>query len=223
MKKLFISIVLTSVIVFTSYGIDTDLPADVQKQYNNLVVLIQNGDADAFKSAFDAIRLPVESIASLQNIVVETQAVIAKELKAMGNKTKNWSQIIKGMLAVFGGSWAGLAPFANASLIGKILFYGPDIIEDMTLPNEFLLIAGLPACWSSSPFVFNGIEKIFDREFGLILDRSLLVINTFICFGIAYKGIPYGIKTFKNGLDYKEYLQTMLVSLDAIDKYMQER
>jgi len=86
MKKFLTLITLTGALVPAIQSMDTNLPADVQKQYNNLITLIQNANVQAFKPAFDAVTLPTESIASLRQTVAETKTTVTKELEVLGDK-----------------------------------------------------------------------------------------------------------------------------------------
>ncbi len=109
MKKFFTLITFTIAIIPAIHGMDTNLPADIQKKYNNLAALIQNADVEGFKSAFNALALPAEHIAALQHTMLETKATVARELETMGDNNKNWTKIAKGLLATFSGAVAGVS------------------------------------------------------------------------------------------------------------------
>lgn len=215
MKKLFTLIALTSAIIPALHGMDTNLPVDVQKKYDHLTVLIQNADIDAFKSAFDALTLPAENIAALRQTIAETKTTITNELNAMGDKTKNWSKIVKGGLASIGGLWAGVS-------IPSILWF---IYKSK---KRFTYDPSIPVAIGSLPIIIpTGLIGLSIKEMFKItvshaetLRSSILVPNMIACLYAAYKGLTYGKKTLKAGLNYKEYLQNMLTNLDVIDAHI---
>ncbi len=213
MKKFFTLIALSSALVPAIHGMDTNLPADVQKKYDNLTALIQNADIESFKPAFDGTTLPTESIAALRNTVAETKTTVTKELEAIGDKTKSWSKIVKGGLTTFLSGWAGLA----APATGAMILFDPASMNNALI--MFLVAAVLPV-GIPCMIIMHGIEKIKNSATSITTNRSIGAIIALACLGAAYKGIPYGLKTFKAGWNYKEHLQNMLTNLDAIDAHI---
>jgi len=204
MKKLFTLIAITSAIIPAIHGMDTALPTEVQKKYDNLTVLIQNADVDAFKTAFDTLTLPAENIAALRQTVVETKTTVANELEAMGDKTKSWSKIIKsGLASIYG--------LSNVTVALSWIYYAS--VKKAKKPSILILLPAVPALTPLIPpaVVLNNL-KISPQ-----LQRYLGISATTF---IAYKAISYGIKTLKTGLNYKEHLQNMLANLDAIDAHI---
>ena len=208
MKKFFTLITLISALVPALHGMDTNLPADVQKKYDHLVTLIQNADVEAFKPAFDAITLPAESIASLRQTVAETKATITKELEIMDGKTKSWSKLTKGGLTTVGGFVALVSGTAALIYLLNYVKINNRTIEDYAIP--LAIPAVIPA------FLFDRYIKNSNAT----IDFRMLAATSAVYLAAAYKGIPYGIKTFKAGLNYKEHLQNMLINLDEIDAYI---
>lgn len=208
MKKLFTLIALTSAIIPALHSMDTNLPTDVQKQYDNLTALIQNADFDAFKPAYDALRLPAATITALRQTIIETKATITNELDAMGDKTKSWSKIVKGSLATIGGIAIGL----------PTVFI--DITEVRRLKAKYAIHKNLTSTEYKNSVLspWYRLEKTFIQE--NILSSALITTASLAIFSATYKGLTYGIKTFKTGLNYKEHLQNMLTNLDAIDAHI---
>ncbi len=208
MKKLFTLIALTCGIIPALHGMDTNLPADVLKKYNNLTVLIQNADIEAFKPAFDALTLPTENIAALRQTIAETKAAITNELESMGDKIKSWSKIFKGGLASIGGTIAGASSTALLTFLLNKYSIENERIENLSLP--FAIPTLLPM------MLFTSYLKKLKHT----TSDKAIYITALLYLGTAYKAIPYGIRTFKIGLNYKEHLQNMLVDLDAIDAHI---
>lgn len=207
MKKFFTLLAITSAIIPVIHGMEANLPADVQKKYDNLTVLIQSADIEAFKPAFDELTLPTENIAALRQVVAETKTAVAKELEAMGDKNKNWSKIAKGGLASVAGAIAGISGAAGLITFFNAATKNNQIIREYT--QSFATLAIIPTA-----FLRECIELSNVIQMSLISATSILYLDT------TYKTIPYGIKTLKAGLNYKEHLQTMLADLDAIDAHM---
>ncbi len=206
MKKLFTLIALTCGIIPTLHGMDTNLPADVQKQYDNLTVLIQNADIETFKPAFDALTLSAENIAVLHQTVAETKAAVTNELEAMGDKTKNWSKTVKGSLASVGGLWAGISIPSLMYLVYK---------GETEIPGFFPLCIGSIPNIIPTLLIFTATGRLEEKK------RVIATIpGSLLNLGIAYKALTYGTKTLKVGLNYKKHLQNMLTHLDAIDTHI---
>lgn len=212
MKKLFTLIGMICAIIPATYSMDTSFPADIQKQHDNLTVLIQNADVNAFKSAFGAVTLPTATIAALRQTITEIKTAVTNELNTMNSKTKNWSKIAKGGLTTIGGFWA--------SISGPALYcflQGNNIHEKI----KFALVGLSIPTIAPSFLAIKSIETI--KKPYIVAQRyktCITIINALTCLGIAYKAIPHGIKTFTAGLNYKKHLQSMLDSLDAIDTYI---
>ena len=222
MKKLLTLIAITSAIIPAIHGMDTNLPAGVQTQYDNLTVFIKNADVDGFKQAFDTATLPAENIAALRQTVAETKTAITNELEAMGNTTKNWSKITKGGLATIGGFWAGISIPTALYLCNTIRIYSPNMSNAKKYAYTLLDIGIVPFIPSDLTCMviqkMLGIKKI--KDFPKTIRICVLATNMIACLGVAYKGLTYGPKIFKAGLNYKEHLQNMLANLDAIDAHI---
>ncbi len=201
-KSLITAITFTLACTSAMHGMDTSLSADMQKKYNNLTVLIQNADAEAFKPAFDALTLPAEHIAALEQTVLETKTAVTKEIEAMGNKNKNWSKIIKGGL----GSWCGLS--------GAVLAFAG---IDNSKPSNLTRMIFTPA------FLANSIISYLANKY---MEKKLNHPNNFdyifgtLGVGFTVYGLKYGIENLIIGLNYKQHLQNMLANLDAIDAHI---
>lgn len=123
MKKFFTFIAFISACVPAMHGMETNWPQEIPKKYDHLVTLIENVDVEAFKRAYDEAQLPssnslrvnaakmetIKTVLGLEKITFETRAVVAKELEALSDSNKNWSKIVKGSLATFGGSIISLS------------------------------------------------------------------------------------------------------------------
>lgn len=215
MKKLFTLIALTSAIIPALHSMDTNLPTDVQKQYDNLTALIQNADFDAFKPAYDALRLPAATITALRQTIIETKATITNELDAMGDKTKSWSKIAKGGLASIGGLWTGVS-------IPTTLWFIYKSNKRYTYdPAPPVIIGSLPIIVPTA-LIGISIKELFkiSDSYIKIIRNCIVVPNIMACLYAANKGLTYGYKTFTAGVNYKEHLQNMLANLDAIDAYI---
>lgn len=124
----------------------------------------------------------------------------------------------KGGLATVGGFVALVS--GTAALIYLLNHYKikNTKIEDYAVPFA------IPTCIVPI-FITMALEKINGSKLGSEFEernilQSIIAVNALAYFAAAYKIFPYSIKTLKAGWNYKEYLQTMLANLDAIDAYI---
>jgi hypothetical protein len=215
-------IALIAICVPAIQGMELNMSAELQKKYDNLKTIIQRADVEGFKSAFDGLEsVEKKDLAEgLKQSVTEAKMVINKETEDLGDSNKNWSKIIKGSLANISGLWAGI----SIPLIG----YMAMIELDCKKRDEFkkkplnevlpLLILGLPG--HCGAFL---VDEIFLKNTQLSFKMRIIVsaiTASIMSLGTAYKAIPYGIKIFKDGLNYKQYLQDQLTKLDAIAEHI---
>ena len=149
----------------------------------------------------DVQALPSESIDALQQVALDAKTDVARKLEAMGDNNKDWAQITKGALsAVY-----GVSNIIAACAMAYSLSIGT--------PPIFVAPFCMPAIIPWAPLLYAHSKL----EWGYYSSREgirYLVVG--VLPFIAYKTIPYGIKTFKAGLNYRQHLQDQLTNLDAI-------
>jgi hypothetical protein len=204
MKKLLTSLLFILACSPAIQSMERALPAETQKKYDNLVTLIQNADVELFKPAFDDLTLPAESIAALQQVVTDTKTKVTQELEALGDGTKSWSKIIKGGLLTY---YAG-----SNILISSIFIYN---LITGSRPHNVVFAFATPAIISLLPLSFILKPRLSDYTYyGTMSALSAL---------IACKTLPYALKTFKDELNYKDYLQNILANLDSIEAHINQK
>ncbi len=156
-------------------------------------------------AVLDAHTLPSESVNALQQVALNTKTDVTTKLEVMGDNNKDWSQIAKGALAgVYGVSnILTVFVFANSLLTAT---------TSTDVPSTFLLSLCMPAMLPVGILDYVSAKLSGGYRFRERMKCSFIVVLPII----AYKTIPYGIKTFKAGLNYKQYLQDQLINLDAI-------
>lgn len=166
MKKFFTLIAFTCALVPALHGME----ADVQKKHDHLIALIKNADVNAFIPAFDEAKLllsnslmalnhtekiesiieSIKAVLALEQAMLETKAAVAKELEALGDSSKNWSEIGKGGLETLAGSIAsvpffyGVISFINQKVVISVI--NGEIIRQEDLPvslGKFAAATGL--------------------------------------------------------------------------------
>ena len=218
MKKFFILITLIGTSIFAIQDMEMNLSAAEQKEYDALKTFIHNADVESFKVALDALESGEKRSVmnlnlikfGLEQVIVETKAVINQEIEALGDATKNWPTMIKGGLASLGVLIGGVS-----GVTGLVCALDRMFIIDLGTMFYSIVPFATPTLLPISAFdLCRGGGTHFPTAHKVIAATSVLYLAA------AYKGLTYGPKTLMTGYNYKQYLQDQLSKLDVIAGYV---